>query len=295
MNARVSVILPVYNEEESIGPVVEKVGAVMQASGREHEIIVVDDASTDGTPAILKGLPVRVITHDRNKGVGAARKTGIRAASGSVIVMMDTDSTYPAEKITELVSYIPEYDQVIGARTSEQGSSPFLRRLVKRLLFRFASYLAKENIPDLNSGMRAFKRENILPYLHLVPNGFSCVSTMTLVFLCNDYRVKYVPIEYYKRRGSSKFHIFIHTRDMLFTIIRMSVYFNPLRVFLPISALLFVAGFLKVVQEGGMPKESLLILLSGVMVFTFGLLADLLVTQEKGRIMNGTERAGGER
>jgi polyisoprenyl-phosphate glycosyltransferase len=277
---KVSVVLPVFNEEGAVVSVVSGVKAVMDKTGRDYEIIVVDDCSTDKTAAILKGLPVRVITHEANRGVGAARKTGIRAASGSIIVMIDTDGTYPADSIPQLLAYLPEYDHVVGARTSERGTVRLLRQPVKWFLFRLASYLAKSHIPDLNSGMRAFKKDIMMKYLYLIPNGFSCVSTMTLSFLNNDHRVKYVPIEYFKRNGKSKFRIVVHTRDMFFTILRMCIYFNPLRLFLPLSAVLLICGALLSFHHR---MGAIVLFLFGVQMFTFGLLADLIVNQEKGR------------
>lgn len=287
MNSKISVIIPAYNEEEAIEKVLDDVTRVMKEHSYDFEIIVIDDASTDRTAEIARDKGVKLIKHTVNKGVGAARKTGILNSTGETIVMLDADGTYPAGSIPELLKYIPEYDQVIGCRNSEHGYLKVLRQPVKWIMFKLASFLVKQNIPDLNSGFRALKKEIILKYLYLIPNGFSCVSTMTLVFLCNDYNVKYIPIEYYKRIGKSKFRIFIDTRDFLFTIIRIIMYFNPLRIFIPLTFSLFVIGIIKTVYDvffsslGHMQGSDVVLLLSAVIIATFGLLADLIVTQAK--------------
>lgn len=289
MKSKISVILPAYNEEEAIGKVIDEVDAVMKAQGYDFEIIVVDDASCDRTQEIAKSKGVRLLRHPANRGVGAARKTGILNSHGEILVMLDADGSYPAESIPELLKYIPEYDQVIGARTSEQGAFRLIRQPVKFLLFKLASFLVRRKIPDLNSGFRALKKDIILKYLYLIPNGFSCVSTMTLSFLCNGHSIKYIPINYYKRIGNSKFRIFIDTRDFLFTIIRIAVYFDPLRVFLPLSFCLFAWGIIKTIrnvffaQIHRMQLSDVVIILTAVIILTFGLLADLIVAQSKER------------
>ena len=287
MNNKISVIIPGYNEEMAIGKVLDDVTLVMKEHGYDFEIIVVDDGSTDRTAEIVNSKGVKLIKHMINKGVGAARKTGILNSSGEIIAMLDADGTYPAGSIPDLLRYIPEYDQVIGCRNKEQGSLRILRQPIKWAMFKLASFLVKQKIPDLNSGFRVFKKEILLKYLYLIPNGFSCVSTMTLAFLCNGYTVKYIPIEYHKRIGKSKFRIFVDTRDFLFTIIRIIMYFNPLRVFVPLSSFLFMLGIIKTTYDvffstvGRMQESDVVILLSAIIIFIFGLLADLIVTQAK--------------
>lgn len=287
MNNKISIILSVYNEEGAVGKVIDDVNAIMKERGYDFEIIVVDDASTDRTVEIAKSKDAILIKHIVNKGVGAARKTGILNSHGDIIVMLDADGTYPAKSIPELLKYIPEYDQVIGCRNKEQGSLKILRQPVKWIMFKLASFLAKQKIPDLNSGFRALKKDILLKYLYLIPNGFSCVSTMTLIFLCDNYNVKYIPIEYYKRIGRSKFRMFVDTRDFLFTIIRIIMYFNPLRIFLPLSFLFFIIGIIKTLYDifyssiGHMQVSGVAILVSAVIILMFGLLADLIITQGK--------------
>lgn len=287
MNSKISVIIPAYNEEKAIEKVLDDVTRVMKEHSYDFEIIVVDDASTDRTAEIARDKGVNLIKHTVNKGVGAARKTGILNSTGETIVMLDADGTYPAESIPELLKHIPEHDQVIGCRNSEHGYLKVLRQPVKWIMFKLASFLVKQNIPDLNSGFRALKKEIILKYLYLIPNGFSCVSTMTLAFLCNGYNVKYIPIEYYKRIGKSKFRIFVDTRDFLFTIIRIIMYFNPLRIFLSLSLLVFTLGITKTTYDvffsytRHIKTSDIAILISAFIILIFGLLADLIVTQAK--------------
>lgn len=286
MKNKVSVIIPVYNEEQAIGKVLDDVFNVMKGQEYDFEIIVVDDGSTDKTVEIVELKEVKLLKHKVNRGVGAARKTGILEASGEIIVMLDADGTYPAQSIQDLLRYIPEYDQVIGCRKKENGSLKILRQPTKWIMFKIASFLVKQNIPDLNSGFRAFKKNIILKYLYLIPNGFSCVSTMTLIFLCNNYNVKFIPIEYYKRIGYSKFKIVVDTRDFLFTVIRIIMYFNPLRIFIPISFFILTLGIIRASYNvffslGHIRESDVATLLSAIIILTFGLLADLIVTQSK--------------
>lgn len=227
----VSIILPVYNEEKSIGHVIDDIRLVMTRSGVNFEIIVVDDGSTDQTFCIAKSKDVKIYRYAVNKGLGAAKKTGILNAQGDTIVTLDADGSYSADSIPEMLSFIPKYDQVIGVRANEYGSLKFIRLLGKKFIFYLASILAKQKIPDLNSGLRIIKREIIMRYLHLLPDGFSCDSTMTLVFVYNGYAIKYIPIKYHKRIGKSKFNIFRDTLYMILVIIRMRLKFKKSKCF----------------------------------------------------------------
>lgn len=225
----VSIILPAYNEEKAIGLVIDEIMSVMTRDRYDFEIIVVDDASTDHTANLVERKDVRLIRHGVNKGVGAARKTGILNSSGEIIVMLDADGTYPAKSIPEMLRYIPEYDQVVGSRRDKQGGLIILRQPIKWIIFKLASFLVKQKIPDLNSGLRIFKKNILLEYLYLIPDGFSCVTTMTLVFLYNGHTIKYLPIEYRKRIGKSKFNLFRDTLFILSTIIRMWLKFGKVK------------------------------------------------------------------
>jgi glycosyltransferase involved in cell wall biosynthesis len=284
---QVSIVIPVYNEEEAIGDDLDTIIATMEGSGYTYELIVVDDGSTDRTADIARAKGVKVIQHPVNRGTGAARRTGIVQAQGEVIVMTDGDGTYPNQDIPRLLEYLPAFDQVVGARTSEQGTFRFLRAPAKWFIRKLACYLTGMDIPDLNSGLRAFKREVMLKFLYLIPDGFSCVSTMTLAFLCNGYTIKYVPVDYYKRIGRSKFHPINDTYNYLLTVVRMVMYFNPLKVFLPASLFLTLIGTVKLIRDMlvyrnlYVPGVTIMIVLTAIQVTAIGLLADLIVRKSR--------------
>jgi glycosyltransferase involved in cell wall biosynthesis len=282
----ISVVLPCYNEEDAIGLVIDDVKRVMDETEYEYELLVVDDASTDRTADIAEAKGGRLIRRAVNGGSGAARKTGIRHARGDIIVMLDADGTYAAADIPRMLSYFPQYDQVNGARTSEQGTLKLLRTPAKWFIRQLARDLTGVNIPDLNTGLKAFKREIMKKYLWAIPDGFSCVSTMTLAFLCNGYAVKWIPIEYHPRIGRSKFHPLKDTYNYILTVIRIVMYFDPLRVFLPLSLLLLVFGIIKTFVDllfivHKMQLSDIVIIMTAILVGVVGLLADLIVAQGK--------------
>lgn len=283
---QVSIILPAYNEENAIGVVIDDLKKVMNGNRYSHEIIVVDDASTDRTAEIAEAKGIKVIKHKKNKGSGASRKTGIKHAQGEIIVMLDADGTYSVEDIPKMLELFPEYDQVIGARTGEKGTFKFLRAPAKWLIQKLACYLTNSDIQDLNSGLRAFKKGIMEKYLWAIPDGFSCVSTMTLTFINDGYSVAWIPTEYHKRIGKSKFHPIKDSYNYLLTLIKMVMYFNPLKIFLPISFCLFGIGVLKSLYDrfwavSRLQLSDVIIILTSVLVALLGLLADLIVIQGK--------------
>jgi glycosyltransferase involved in cell wall biosynthesis len=282
-----SVILPCYNEEEAVGSVIAGVKAALDPLPYSYEIIVVDDASTDQTAAIAEAQGVRLVKRTVQGGSGAARKSGILEAQGEIIVMLDADGSYDPADLPALLKYFPAYDQVNGARTSEQGSLKFLRLPAKWFIKKLACYLSGKNIPDLNTGMKAFKRKLMLKYLWLIPDGFSCVTSMTLAFLVNGYAVKYLPIAYHKRIGKSKFHPLKDTTNYLFTVIRMIMYFNPLKIFLPLAFILLLLGCALAVADrimkGHMEFSDTIIIMTALLIGMLGLIADLIVNTSKMR------------
>jgi glycosyltransferase involved in cell wall biosynthesis len=279
----VSVVLAAYNEEQSIAPEIERIQRGLIEAGVPFELIVVDDGSEDRTAEIAAQYQgVRLIRHRTNRGSGAARKTGTLAARGEIVVWTDADLTYPNDRIADLVAKLGDADQVVGARTSEQGAYKLLRTPAKWFVRTLASYLAETEIPDLNSGFRAFRRSVALRYLDLLPRGFSCVSTLTLAFLCNGYEVRYEPIEYRPRVGRSKFHPVRDAYLYLIQVLRMITYFNPLRVFLPIALLLGTVGLAKLGLDlyrynWRVTPGTLMIVLTALQIFALGLVADLVV------------------
>ncbi len=279
---RVSIIIAAYNEEETIGGVLSEVKEMMEKSGWGYEIMVIDDGSSDGTGRIAREKGAKLISHPVNRGYGAALKTGIRNAKNDTILITDADGTYPAEEIPRLLKEMKDYDMVVGARTGEKVKMPFFRRPAKFFLNRLASYLSERKIPDINSGLRAFKKEVALKYFHILPAKFSFTTTITLAFLSDDYLVKYLPIDYHKRRGRSKIRPLRDTWGFLLLIIRTVIYFNPLKVLLPLASFLFLLGvvilfYSKFVLQRVMDITVILLIVASLLVALLGLIADLIV------------------
>ncbi len=281
MKPEVSIVLPAFNEEAAIAKVIDDVQAAMKGSKQAYEILVVDDHSSDCTAAIAESKGVRVVRRPLTRGSGASRRTGIMSAEGQVIVMLDADGSYEASDIPNLLKYFPEYDQVNGARTSEQGTLKLLRTPAKWLIRKLACYLTSTDIPDLNTGLKAFKKDVMKKYLWVLPDGFSCVTTMTLAFLANGYAVKYIPTAYHPRIGISKFHPVKDTAAYLKTVVRMVMYFNPLRVFIPAAGLIAVTGVLKAFLSfkftHTLQESDIIIFMTAIMLASLGLISDLIV------------------
>jgi glycosyltransferase involved in cell wall biosynthesis len=244
----VSVVLPSFNEEAAVAQEIEKIRRVLTLSGIGHEIIVVDDGSTDRTAERAAQAGARVIRHVDNRGYGAAIKTGVRAASYDAIVISDTDGTYPADEIPALLKKLRTADMVVGARTGAEVHVPLVRRPAKWVLNWVAARVAGRHIPDLNSGLRAFRGDVARQYFSILSNRFSFTSTVTLALLADDYRVVYHPINYYARIGRSKIMPW-HFMDFLMLVLRMAVLFQPLKVFLPIAVSFMSLGVLKTIYD----------------------------------------------
>jgi glycosyltransferase involved in cell wall biosynthesis len=285
-----TIVLPCYNEEAHVLREVERICLAMDKSGISYELVAVDDASTDGTLARLQSAEhdfpsLRVIHFPRNGGSGTVRRIGTQQAKGDIVVWTDADLTYPNERIPEFIELLddhPEIDQVVGARTSEEGSLKFFRVPAKWFVRKLAERLTNAQIPDLNSGLRAFRRDVAKPYLRLLPPGFSCVTTITLAFLSNEHEVRYVPIEYAKRAGRSKFHFFSDAYRYLLQVLRMVMYFNPLKVLMPPALFLLGVGVVKgiidlYVHHFHIANDTLLVFVTGLILGSMALLADLIV------------------
>jgi len=280
----VSVVLPCYNERDHVELEVKRIRAALEEAGMAYELICVDDGSTDGTREVLQAIGgIRAILLPRNQGSGTARRIGTQQARGRVVVWTDADMTYPNERIPELVRQLDDtYDQVVGARRSEAGTYKLFRVPAKWAIRKLAAYLTNTPIPDLNSGLRVFKRQVAQPYLRLLPAGFSCVTTITLAFLSNGHQIKYVPIDYFKRAGRSKFHPFKDAYNYILQILRMVMYFNPLRVLMPVGLTLLGATFLKavsdlIVHDLRVTGSTVLVGLAAFNIIAIALLADLMV------------------
>lgn len=281
----VTVVLPAYNEVGHIRAEVERITAALKDSPYSFEILVVDDGSTDGTADTVEGMSfVRLIRMATNRGSGTARRIGSTEAYGRYVVWTDADLTYPNQRIPELVERLDtgHANQVVGARTSEAGTMKPLRVPAKWAIRRLAEFLTNSHIPDLNSGFRAFSKQDAKPYMRLLPSGFSCVTTITLAFLANGLMVEYMPIDYKQRAGRSHFHPIKDAYRYILQIMRMVTFFEPLRVFAPLALTLLALGGGKFVYD--MINEpfriainTLLLLVTGMILFSLGLLADLIV------------------
>ena len=285
----VSIILPVYNEAEHLVQEVSRVRVAMDASPYSYEIIVINDGSSDDSAEVASRIEgIRFINFLQNRGSGSARKAGTQAARGRVTVWTDVDMTYPNDTIPQLVKELDGYDQVVGARTTEEGTVKALRVPAKWFIRKLASFLAGTKIPDLNSGFRAFRTDVARQYINQLPVGFSCVTTITMTFLAHGYSVKYVPIEYAKRAGESKFHWYKDTRRYATQVVRMILSYNPLRIFMPVGLGLVAIGVVKLIVDlvnlnMHVAADTLLILFAAFQVIAIGLLADLVTRATRQR------------
>jgi len=200
----VTVVIPAYNEERGITAGVQAVLQALGPAGWEHEVIVVDDGSTDATARLAEECGVQVMRLETNRGYGAALKAGIARAKHDWVAIIDADGTYPASELPRMLEYLPAHDMVVGARTGRDVHHPLSRRPAKWLLRKLASKLAGSEIPDLNSGLRVIRKSRVDEFAELLPSGFSFTTTITLAMISRGYPVLYLPINYHKRVGESK-------------------------------------------------------------------------------------------
>ena len=276
-----SIIVPLFNEEISAGSFCRKLEQVMGGSGIDYEIILVDDGSTDSTIENLGLLEGKIVLlhHDNNRGYGAALKTGIRNSNFDTICIIDGDSTYPAEVIPSLFAGMQGADMVIGSR--DRLNIPWLRKPAKWFLRQLAEYIAGCRIPDLNSGLRIFRKADALKFFPILPDGFSFTTTITLGMLTNGFNLRYIPIHYGSREGRSKIRPFPHLLAFLVLIIRTSLYFNPLKICMPFSLLLVLTAVGMFVynllwQPVAHYAIALIFFIASVQVLATGILADLI-------------------
>ena len=277
-NPDLAVILPAYNEAGGIGDTLTRLRSVLESLPIASEIIVVDDGSTDGTGTRAADLGVRVIAHPWNRGYGASLRTGILASSARTIAIMDADCSYLPESLPRLYAKLDGADMVVGERRLTAPGVSLQRRPGKWILNWLASYLVGVHIPDLNSGQRVMKRETLLRYMHLCPTGFSFTSTITLAMVSNGHLVIYEPVEYGKRTGSSKIRP-SHFFNFILLVVRAIVLFNPLKVFLPLGAIVFFVGVAKLIQDiylWNLSETAVMAFLSAITIWAVGLLADMI-------------------
>jgi glycosyltransferase involved in cell wall biosynthesis len=268
-----SVVIPAYNEGAVIGDVVRG----LRATGQWHQVIVVDDGSSDDTAGQARSAGATVVRHPYNKGNGAAVKSGIRAATGDDVLIMDGDGQHQPADALGILARLDEYDLVVGARSSGTQASG-ARWLGNAVLNGLAAYMTGRPIPDLTSGMRAARRRHLREFLHLLPNGFSTPTTTTLAFIKAGYSVTFEPIEAQSRVGRSKIRLLRDGMKFFLILLRVVTIFSPLRIFLPLSlAALFVGvayGAWIVVADRKIPNGSVLLILFAVVVFLVGLVSE---------------------
>ena len=286
----VSVVIPAYNEELAIEKDITLVQKTLDAAGYDWELIVVDDGSRDRTADIAQSLGAIVLRHAQNKGVGGARTTGVCYARGEIVVMTDADGTYPSQDMPKLIEAVRSgYDMAVGARRKEKGTMRWLRTPAKEFIRRLASFMTGAPIPDLNSGLRAFRTDVAMRFIGILPNTHSWVSTITLAMFANGYRVHYIPIDYYPRIGKSSFHPIRDTYNYLSLVFRTLTYFNPLKVFLPVSLFVFMLGVMKTFYDNfvlhDIRESDVIIMVVAVLIGMLGMLADLMVAQNRHRYL----------
>lgn len=266
-------------------------GIVQEQVVGEWEIVVVDDGSSDGCGDLrrlvesqVEMLPtakhICVLRHEINLGYGAALKTGIRGARYEHIVITDADGTYPCGAISRLLALLPEADMVVGSRTGQHVHYPRVRMLPKALLRVFAQWIAGQKIPDLNSGLRAFRKSDLQQFARLLPDGFSFTTTLTLAMLTRGHRVLFEPIDYTLRIGRSKFRPIRDTWNFFVTLLRLGVLFAPLKIFLPVALVLFLMGSWTLAGDIFLRQDitdrTVILFLAALQLSMFALLADMI-------------------
>jgi len=271
---RISVVIPAFQEERGIAAVVREVRDVL---GPEAEILVVDDGSSDGTTRAAQAAGARVLSHPYNIGNGAAVKTGLRAAQGDVVVLMDGDGQHAAQEIPRLVAALDRFDMAVAARTVGSRGR-FHRSLANRTYNALASYVCGRPIPDLTSGFRAMRTATVRRFVYLLPNTFSYPTTLTLALFRAGHRVTFVPIEVRPRVGRSKIRLVQDGSRFLLIIVKIATLYAPFRVFLPVSLLFFLAGAANYAYTyftaGRFTNMSALMFTNGVLVFLLSLIAE---------------------
>lgn len=269
----VTIVVPAFNEGPSIGAVV----AALRSAAPWHEVLVVDDGSTDGTGQAARDAGARVIVHPYNKGNGAAVKTAIRSASSEWMVVVDADGQHRPEDAIRLAARLGEYDLVVGARSVETQATAG-RRIGNAVLNSVASYLTERPIPDLTSGFRGARREYLLEFIHLLPNGFSTPTTSTLAFIKAGYNVAFEPIGALPRVGTSKIRLASDGAKFFLILLKVITIFSPLRIFAPISAVTFALGaaygLWNFAYHARFPNGAVLLIMFSVMVLLVGLVSE---------------------
>lgn len=271
---KISIIIPAYNEAQTIGDVISTIKTLYP----DFEIIVVSDGSTDDTAAVAKDADALVYSHPYNIGNGAAVKSGIRFASGKILVFMDGDGQHDPEDIQKMLQYFPDYDMVVGARQNDQGAS-WSRHFGNKIFNLLASYVAKFPIQDLTSGFRAVKSDIARNLLYLLPNTYSYPTTLTLGALRNGRSLKYIPIDIQIRKtGRSEIRIIRDGIRFFMIITKICALYSPLRIFLPVSFLMFLIGLSYYIYTfliwHRFTNMSALLFTTSILIFMMGLISE---------------------
>jgi glycosyltransferase involved in cell wall biosynthesis len=281
---KLSILIPAYNEEESIKSTIEDIKSTIK--DMEYEIIVINDNSKDKTKDILKEIEnINIINNPYNLGYGASLKKGLKKAKYDWILITDADGTYPIKSIPDLLKHKDNYDMVVGARTGKNVHIPLIRKPAKKILNILANFLTGKKIPDLNSGLRLFKKAMAMEFYNMYPNGFSFTSTITLCAFTNNYTVKYIPIDYGKRTGKSS----IKSRDFFGFIklmLKIMLFFDPLKFFLWPGILFMIAGITYGIYQflifpTGLGQLPIILVLGGFQIIFLGFIAELVVNNKR--------------
>jgi len=273
-----SVVIPAFNEEGAVRQTIEDVRKEMDATGVPYEIIVIDDGSSDRTMEIARSTGVVVDSNQVNTGYGASLKRGIRHAQYEYVAIIDADGTYPARYLPAMLKMCRDQDMVVGDRGAAMKNVPWIRKPAKWVLNSFASFLAERRLNDLNSGLRVFRKSELVPFVPLLPQKFSFTTTITLCMSCNGKRMIYTPIEYGKRVGKSKIRP-VDFLNFVILVLRMTVLFNPLRVFIPLGLALMTVGVLKFIYDlflDNLSETTIFAFLSALIIWSLGLIADMI-------------------
>ena len=288
METGLSIIIPIYNESGSVGKTIDLIRACLPDTGTDFEIIAINDGSNDGSEDILKEIPdIQLISHRKNKGYGASLKTGLRHAKYENICITDADETYPNEKIPELFAHYRQHnlEMLVGSRTGANSSYSFLKKIPKFFIIRLASYITNSRIPDINSGLRIFKRDRAMEFFYLYPDGFSFTTTLTCGMLSRGYEVEFIPIDYFKRGGRSKIKPIKDTVGFFKLLLKIALYFNPFKFFKPVILIFGLISVYFLVRDlfylKDLTQGSIFFPVVTLIFFSLGLMADLIIKHSR--------------
>lgn len=273
-----SVVIPAYNEEGAVRETVDEVNAALGPTGIDFEIVVVDDGSSDNTRQEAISSGATVDWNPQNMGYGATLKRGVKKAQYEYVAILDADGTYPAHYLPGMLALCRDNDMVVGDRGAAMKNVPTIRKPAKWFLNNLASFLAERKLNDLNSGLRVFRKSELIPFLPLLPQNFSFTTTITLCMSCNGKRMVYTPIEYRKRVGSSKIRP-VDFVNFIILVLRAIMLFNPLRIFIPTGLVFFALGFFKLaydITQWNLSETAVFAFITAILVWAIGLLADMI-------------------